>query len=220
MKKFTNNELSLFLRIIRYAFIRFNKIKFLLKGVKFGKNLRVYQTIYLPKFSLKESMYGVIEIGDNFEFTSGAGINPLCRNISGAIIINKGAEIKIGDNVGMSSTCLWSHKSITIGNNVKIGGDTIILDSDCHSLNYIDRRSSDDLIYKIDKPIIIGDDVLIGARCIVLKGVTIGARSVIGSGSVVTKDIPADCIAAGNPCRVIRDTSHENLNKEKIIIND
>ena len=53
----------------------------------------------------------------------------------------------------------------------------------------------------------IEDDVLIGTRCIILKGVTIGARSVIGSGSIVTKSIPSDCIAAGNPCKVIRSVS-------------
>ena len=49
----------------------------------------------------------------------------------------------------------------------------------------------------------------IGAQCIVLKGVTIGARSIIGAGSVVTKSIPADCIAAGNPCKVLRRLERE-----------
>ena len=53
-------------------------------------------------------------------------------------------------------------------------------------------------------PIFIEDDVWIGAHSIILKGVTIGARSIIGAGSVVTKSIPADCVAAGNPCKVIR----------------
>jgi len=51
---------------------------------------------------------------------------------------------------------------------------------------------------------VIEDDVWIGANCQILKGVTIGARTVIGAGSVVTKSIPTDCIAAGNPCKVIR----------------
>ena len=51
--------------------------------------------------------------------------------------------------------------------------------------------------------IVIEDDVWVGAHSIILKGVTIGARSIIGAGSVVTKSIPADCVAAGNPCRVI-----------------
>ena len=62
--------------------------------------------------------------------------------------------------------------------------------------------------YVKSAPITIEDDVWIGAHSIILEGVTIGARSVIGAGSVVTKSIPADCIAAGNPCRVIRMLSH------------
>lgn len=53
-------------------------------------------------------------------------------------------------------------------------------------------------------PVVIEDDVWVGAHCIILKGVTIGARSVIGAGSVVTKSISADCVAAGNPCKVIK----------------
>ena len=53
-------------------------------------------------------------------------------------------------------------------------------------------------------PIVIEDDVMIGTRCIILKGVTIGARSVIAAGSIVTKSIPADCIAGGNPAKVIK----------------
>ena len=55
---------------------------------------------------------------------------------------------------------------------------------------------------KSENPIVIEDDVWIGAHSIILKGVTIGARSIIGAGSIVTKDIPCDCIAAGNPCKV------------------
>lgn len=120
-------------------------------------------------------------------------------------MVPEGGIISIGDHVGMSSVSLRCHKRITIGNYVQIGADTIIMDSDAHSLNYKDRKvGTIDMQHKIDKPIVIEDDVLIGARCIILKGVTIGARSIIGSGSVVTKSIPADCIAAGNPCKVIR----------------
>jgi maltose O-acetyltransferase len=54
------------------------------------------------------------------------------------------------------------------------------------------------------KPITIGDDVWIGGSSVICPGVTIGSRSIIGAGSVVTKDIPEDVIAAGNPCKVIR----------------
>lgn len=177
-----------------------NRLKFRIKRVSFGDNFSVYNRMYL------EMNKGAnITIGDNFIFTSGSCINPLCRNIKGCIVANPNASIKIGNNVGMSSTCLWAHESISIGNNVKIGGDCILMDSDAHSLNYIDRRNPEvDIQNKRNAPIVIEDDVLIGTRSVILKGVTIGARSVIGAGSVVVKSIPADCIAAGNPCKVIK----------------
>ena len=61
-----------------------------------------------------------------------------------------------------------------------------------------------DMANRVDKEIIIDDDVLIGMQVTILKGVHIGARSIIGAGSVVTKDVPCDCIAAGNPARVVK----------------
>ncbi|MUK39046.1 sugar O-acetyltransferase [Aliivibrio fischeri] len=60
-------------------------------------------------------------------------------------------------------------------------------------------------------PIKIGDNVWIGANAVILDGVTIGDRSVIGAGSVVTKDIPPDCVAVGNPCRVIKTITHSDM---------
>lgn len=153
-----------------------------------------------------------ITIGNNFTFTSGESFNPLCRNIRGAIHATENAEIKIGDNVGISSACIWAKEKIEIGNNVLIGGDCILLDTDAHNLDYkirkenkIDNKGrSIDTYTAASKPIIIEDDVLIGTRCIILKGVKIGARSIIGSGSVVSRSIPSDCIAAGNPCKFIK----------------
>lgn len=187
-------------KLRRLLYPIWNRIKFRIKHVAFGYNMMISTNMYLT-VSLKAK----IQIGNNFVFTSGECFNPLCRNIKGCIITESEAIISIGNDVGMSSTCLWAHKKITIGNNVKIGGDTIIMDSDAHSLDFVLRRNPLlDQNNKKNIPITIEDDVLIGARCIILKGVTIGARSVIGSGSVVTKSIPADCIAAGNPCKVIR----------------
>lgn len=86
------------------------------------------------------------------------------------------------------------------------------MDNDCHSLDWSIRQNKDidvfgeyiDYANSKSAPIIIEDNVLIGARSIILKGVTIGARSIIGAGSVVTRDIPSDCIAAGNPCKVLK----------------
>ena len=113
-----------------------------------------------------------------------------------------GASLSIGNDVGMSSTRMWIHDSVTIGNHVKIGACVLITDTDAHPLDYMARRSSNDGTKSA--PIVIEDDVWVGAHTIILKGVSIGARSVIGAGSVVTRSIPADCVAAGNPCRVIK----------------
>ena len=200
IKKLLSKIYNLDFRFKLFFFPIWNKLKFNLKGVLYGPHLKVYTKVFL-----KIGCNAKINIGSNFTFTSGDCINPLSRNIRGCIVANPGSIISIGNNVGMSSPCIWAYKEIRVGNNVKIGGDCIIMDSDAHSLNYMDRRNFlDDFKNKKDNPIIIGDDVLIGARCILLKGVTIGSRSVIGSGSIVTKSIPADCIAAGNPCKVIK----------------
>lgn len=195
-------------RKIRYYFyLIWNRIVFYLNNISYGKNLRIYNKFYLLKHPT-----ACIEIGNNFIFTSGEAFNPLCRNIRGCIFADQNLKLKIGNNTGISSACIWVKESITIGSNVKIGGDCILMDTDAHNLNYEIRNGTitDEEGKSIDcktansKPIIIEDDVLIGTRCIILKGVTIGARTIIGSGSVVTKSIPPDVIAAGNPCKVIK----------------
>lgn len=184
-----------------------NKFKLRIYGVEYGKNIQIYNKIYI-----KILYGGKLIIGDNFKFTSGGGINPICKNTRGEIFIWNNAIIKIGNDTGISSACLWAKKKIIIGNNVKIGGDCLIMDTDAHSLDYQIRnghikdrqgKTMDSMSAK-SNPIIIGDDVLIGARSIILKGVNIGPRSIIAAGSVVTKSIPGDCIAGGNPCKVIR----------------
>ena len=158
----------------------------------------------IGSFYIRTKEKSIIKVGSKLTISSGFCYNPICRNIKTALFADKNASLIIGDNVGISGSCIWAHEKITIGNNVKIGADSIVVDSDCHSLDCITRNSILDQTEKKNKPIVIGDDVLIGARSIILKGVNIGARSIIGAGSVVTKSIPEDCIAAGNPCKIIR----------------
>lgn len=182
--------------VFKPFWIMWNKLLLKLTGAKVGVKCRIYNRIHYflhPK--------GSILIGDNFTFSSGSNFNQLSRNIRGSIYIAEGASLKIGNNVGISSSCLWVTNSIMIGDYVNIGADSLILDTDAHHLDWQKRRSSGE---RKCKPIVIEDDVFIGTRCIILKGVTIGARSVIGAGSVVSKSIPADCIAAGNPCKIIK----------------
>lgn len=192
--------LSIWQRLVTAVLWRYNRLLFSAAGIKFGKNMKV-----LGHVNVSCAPDSDIMIGDDFLFTSGNNYNPLTTNRQGCIVVDENAQLHIGDNVGMSSVVCWVRKSLKIKNNVKIGGGTVLLDSNAHSLNFLDRRTpNQDAANRIDKGIVIGDDVLIGAYCIVLKGVHIGARSIIGAGSVVTHDIPADCIAAGNPCKVIK----------------
>ena len=129
-------------------------------------------------------------------------MNPIGSNLQGAIYVERGASLMIGNDVGMSSTRMWIHNSIKIGDHVKIGACVLMTDTDAHPIDFVARRFTSEGTKSV--PIVIEEDVWIGAHCVILKGVTIGARSIIGAGSVVTKSIPADCVAAGNPCRVIK----------------
>ena len=159
-----------------------------------GKHIRI-----CPPLFVNGGKY--VTIGDNFSMLERARIEAIdCYTTQ-----TFKPEIIIGNNVAISSACLWAHQKIVIGNNVRIGGDCIVIDSDCHSLNYVHRRGAvSDMLNTKSKQITIEDDVMIGARCIILKGVVIGARSVIGAGAVVTRSIPADCIACGNPAKIIK----------------
>lgn len=152
----------------------------------------------------KKTKNSKITIGDDFVFFSDDNLNPLSPGRKGTIFAEGDAIIKIGNMVGMSSTILWAKNSITIGDRVTIGANVVILDSDCHSLNHLDRWTENDMRNCKSKPIVIEDDVLIGAGSYILKGVHIGARSIIGAGSIVTTDVPSDCIFAGNPAKIIR----------------
>lgn len=186
----------------RRFYIHYNRFLFKKNKIVFGENMQAYNKLYVKGT-------GSIVIGDHFLYTNGDSINPICRNIRGCINTTRQGHVIIGDHVGISSACIWSESEIRIGNHVNIGGDCLIMDTDAHPIDYIERRKpvTGDNVSSL--PIYIKDDVWIGARCIILKGVTIGERSVIGAGSVVTSDIPADCIAAGNPCRMIRKLERE-----------
>ncbi len=179
---------------------RYNCLKFWLNGVEFGKNLDAYFGIYIRKSKSAKFL-----IGNNFRLISGGGENPLCRNLRASFLVEDNALLEIQDNVGMSSPSIWVHEKITIGRNVLIGGGTVMIDTDAHNLDWRVRLEKDDIYEVASSPICIENNVFIGAYCIILKGVTIGEGAVIGAGSVVCKDIPPFSIAAGNPCRVIKE---------------
>ena len=116
------------------------------------------------------------------------------------VYIGDGSNITIGRNCQINEYIFF--QSCVIGDNVLIAPETVVL-SKSHAYARLDVPILDQGVMP-DMPVIIEDNVWIGRRCIILPGVTIGRNSISGAGSIVTKSIPANAIAVGNPCKVIR----------------
>ncbi|MCC9168704.1 sugar O-acetyltransferase [Pontibacter harenae] len=116
-----------------------------------------------------------------------------------------GYNIKTGEKVFFNFNCVvLDVTSVTIGSRT-LFGPNVQLYTATHPMDPVDRASG----VEYAKPITIGEDVWVGGSAVICPGVTIGDRTVIGAGSVVTKDIPADVFAAGNPCRVVRSLGNQ-----------
>lgn len=154
-------------------------------------------------YSLQATRYGMLK-----ELFGAVGTNV---SVGDGFICGFGCNIYIGDNVSVNLRCtLIDCNKIIIGNNVLIAPG-VQINTSSHPVELTDRLNPDwvpgSQAYRwrtYARPIVIEDNCWIGAGCILLPGVTIGAGSVIGAGSIVNRDIPANSVAAGNPCRVIR----------------
>lgn len=145
-----------------------------------------------------------ISIGSNCKINSGADYNVIGGDTRTAMVVGGNGFIKIGNNVGISNSTLVSYENgIVIEDNVLLGGNCKIYDTDFHSIDYVDRMAVPDINIKTGR-VRIQQGAFIGAHSIILKGVSIGKRSVVGAGSVVTKDIPDDEVWAGNPAKFIK----------------
>lgn len=110
-----------------------------------------------------------------------------------------GSNLYLGERVFFNFNCVVLDVCrVTVG-DYSMFGPAVQIYTATHPLDAYERRTRE-----FAKPIAIGHDVWVGGGAILCPGVTIGSRSVIGAGSVVTRDIPDDVFAAGNPCRVIR----------------
>lgn len=148
---------------------------------------------------------GKLIFGKNFVMNNGRYYNKIGRQQPSMFVVTRNAVLEFGDNVGISSSAFYCSSKITIGNNVKIGGNCVIYDTDFHSLDSIERHDPlTDTRARKSQPVVIEDDVFIGAHSIILKGVTIGQGCIIGAGSVVSKSIPAMEIWGGNPILFIK----------------
>lgn len=172
-------------------------LNFILNGVSIKRGLLVHGFM-----KVNVTRRGKVLIGKNLKVNSGNHFNVIGRQQKTTLWVE--GELTIGDHVGMSSTAIICNHAITIGNDVTIGGNTVIYDTDFHCLDPLIRKTDQDRMMAKKKPVIIGNNVFIGAHTTILKGVTIGNNSIIGACSVITKNIPANEIWGGNPARLIK----------------
>lgn len=161
------------------------------KHVAYDRSLRIHGRI---------GIYGRgrIRIGKNVLVNARESANPGMGGNGRTVFAVPTGELVIGDNVGMSGVSIFCGERVTIGSRVLLGGGVKIMDSDAHSLDYEKRgRGASDV--PVTGAVVIGDDVFVGAHAMILKGVHIGEKAIIGAGSVVTRDVPAWEIWAGNP---------------------
>jgi len=169
------------------------------QGAVVGKGFRTSGPCFF-----KMRCAGSIRIGSNVTFIADPRSNRV--GLTNPVVLETwgDGEIEIGDFSGGSSVVISSRSKVTVGKHVLLGGNVRIYDNDFHALDPILRRNPvEDRGHIKSRPVIIGDDVLIGTNAIILKGVHIGDRSVIGAGSVVRCDVPANEVWAGNPaCKI------------------
>jgi acetyltransferase-like isoleucine patch superfamily enzyme len=148
-----------------------------------GKNVVIHGRLYINN-------KGHIEIGDNVVIASSERRNPIGGQTRCRLIVFPGGTLRIGNEVGLSNSTVVAQSLVEIGNGTLIGGSCNIWDTDFHSLDPEIRGTDRDC--GKTKPIIIGHNVFVGAHCILLKGTRIGARSVIGAGTVGSLIVGSD----------------------------
>ena len=178
------------------------RLKAFLFGVKAGTGVKCWGSIDIVRGPKSQ-----ISIGDNVSIVSSS-----MRCSSASLYANTklrtyspSSKIIIEKNAGLNGTSITARsRTVRIGEGAMIAPNCMIVDSDFHSFWPPDKRIADPGLEN-DRDVVIGKNVWIGAGCIILKGAVIGENSVIGAGSIVTRAIPANVIAAGNPAKVIKD---------------
>lgn len=154
----------------------------------------------LPRFRLRGSRARIL-IGKRFSARSKSRGNAI--GVFQPVLITawgQDALVEIGDDVRISGCSITAEQHIKIGNRVMIGSGVLIMDTDAHPLDAEARRKNS---APKTAPILIEDDVFIGTRAIILKGVRIGQGAVVAAGAVVARDVPQGNIVGGNPAKII-----------------
>lgn len=149
-----------------------------------GHNVRMYQRPYM-------NVKGRLDLGDRVMFHNG----PLAADLT----VNTGAALSIGEGSFINYGVIFNaSQSIQIGKRCRFGYYATVLDSHLHGLSPEDRAMRPD-----PRPVVIEDDVWIAMRASIMPGVRIGRGSVVGAGSIVTKDVPPYSLVVGSPARVV-----------------
>lgn len=184
---------------IDYLIIPLLRLSWEKSDIKIGKNVKI---LGMPIFT--NNFNGKIEIGNDSLLVSRSSQTAL--GVSHKVILRilkPSAIIVLGNKTRMSGTTICSSELVQIGDNCVIGADVIIADTDFHSLDPDTRKSEKDGQMANTSPIIIGNDVFIGGKSIILKGVNLGDNVIVGAGSIVTKSFEKNSIIGGNPARLI-----------------
>lgn len=178
---------------------------------RYVRNLRIAGVVVKGRLTIIGAP--IVEVFPGSKVTVHDGVTLVSRSwwtalgVSRPVIIRTlapGAEITIGAGSGLSGTTLCSAVGITIGRRVLCGADVLVADTDFHPIQRSRRAGLPIPAGDMSDVVVIEDDVFLGARSIVLKGVRIGTGTVVGAGSVVSRNLPPGVVAAGNPARVIR----------------
>jgi len=179
------------------------RLIFATSDIRWGSDWRFYGIPIIQKHRRSQMSFG-----PGMRLRSALRSNPLGPNHPVMLCTwQEGARLDIGADFFMTGGTLCAAERIVIGNHVSVGANTCIIDTDFHPLDPDLRR-----IRPADAktaPVVIEDNAFIGLNCLVLKGVTIGHDSVVGAGSVVTRDVPPRVVVAGNPARVVREFTQE-----------
>lgn len=194
------------------AYIKHIRNKYILPGIVANRGVQLGRNISFAGLPIVSIAPGsVIKIGNDAVLCSKSEQTAL--GVNHPIILRTlqaGARLEIGTGVHMSGTTICAAKSVTIGDNVWIGANVTIVDTDFHSLAPDMRASESDHNFATCTDVVIGPDVFVGMGSYILKGVSIGEGCVIGAGSIVVSNIPPFAIAAGNPARILSTVPNHN----------
>lgn len=171
------------------------------QGVELGKGVRFYG---MPVVGMAKGSR--ICIGDRVVLCSDSRFTALGVNHHVVLrTLHPGAEILIGNDCGISGGSICAAVRVELGNECLLGANVTIADTDFHAIKPDGRRFNKNSQAIGAASVKIEDNVFIGTGAVVLKGVCVGRNSVIGAGSIATKDIPSDVIVAGNPAKILKD---------------